>query len=96
MKKNSGFFLALLLVVATACSKSSNGGGGNSGGGGSTPTPVVPIISLAPGWKYSATLSLNFPSGMQAFSFDTIFNGRKVKAFCVAYDPSTNRFDGAS
>jgi hypothetical protein len=93
MKKNSVFFLALFLVVATACSKSSSGGGGNSGGGGSTPTPVVPIISLAPGWKYSATLSLNFPSGMQAFSFDTIFNGRKVKAFCVAYDPSTNRFD---
>jgi len=36
---------------------------------------------------------MNFPSGMQAFSFDTIFNGRKVKAFCVAFDPSTGRFD---
>ena len=92
MKRNVAFFCGLLLVVTMACSKSSSGGGGNTGGG-STPTPVVPIITLAPGWKYSATLSINFPSGMQAFTFDTIFNGRKVKAFCVAYDPSTNRFD---
>lgn len=93
MKRNI-FLLAYMVVCLSACSKSSNGGGGgNSGGGGTTPTPVVPLVTLAPGWKYSATLSLNFPSGMQAFSFDTIFNGRKVKAFCVAFDPSTGRFD---
>ncbi|MFM7645198.1 MAG: phosphodiester glycosidase family protein [Sphingomonadales bacterium] len=87
------FLLVVLLTLLTACAKSDNGGGGNSGGGGNPPTPVVPIISLAPGWKYSAALSINFPSGMQAFSFDTLFNGRKVKAFCVAFDPSTGRFD---
>lgn len=93
MRKIS-FSAVLLLILLTACSKSS-GGGGNSGGGGggSTPTPVIPLITLAPGWKYAAMLSLNFPSGMQAFSFDTIFNGRKVKAYCVALDLSTGRFD---
>ncbi len=92
--KRHVFLLVYLVVWLTACSKSSSGGGGgNSGGGGNTPTPVVPIVTLAPGWKYSATLSINFPSGMQAFSFDTIFNGRKVKAFCVAFDPSNGRFD---
>lgn len=84
----------VLLTIFTSCSKSTSGeGGGNPGGGGSTPTPVIPIISLAPGWKYSAALSINFPSGMQAFTFDTLFNGRKVKAVCVAFDPSTGRFD---
>ncbi|MBM3914761.1 MAG: phosphodiester glycosidase family protein [Sphingomonadales bacterium] len=92
MKKIS-LSLAFLVVLLTACSKSSGGGGGNGGGGTPTSTPVVPIITLAPGWKYSATLSINFPSGMQAFSFDTIFNGRKIKAFCVAFDPSSGRFD---
>lgn len=84
---------SLFLVLFTACSKTSGGGGNTGGGGGSTPTPVVPIITLAPGWKYSATLSLNFPSGMQAFSFDTLYNGKKVKAYCVAFDPGTNRFE---
>jgi hypothetical protein len=92
MKRN--LFLVISVVVwLTACSKSSNGGGNGSGGGSNPPAPVVPLITLAPGWKYAAALSLNFPSGMQAFSFDTIFNGRKVKAFCVAFDPSTGRFD---
>lgn len=85
--------LSLFLVLFTACSKTSGSGGNTGGGGGSTPTPVVPIITLAPGWKYSATLSLNFPSGMQAFSFDTLYNGKKVKAYCVAFDPGTNRFE---
>ena len=61
MKRNI-FLLAYMVVCLSACSKSSNGGGGgNSGGGGTTPTPVVPLVTLAPGWKYSATLSLNFP-----------------------------------
>lgn len=91
--KRVPFLLVVLLVLLSACSKSSNGGGNGGGGGGSTPTPVVPMITMAPGWKYAATLSQNFPSGIQAFSFDTIYNGRKVKAFCVVFDPSTGRFD---
>ena len=36
---------------------------------------------------------MNFPTGIQAFTFDTIFNGRTLKAFCVALDYSTGRFD---
>jgi hypothetical protein len=89
------FLLALPVLVILyggACSKSSS----NTGGGGTptpTPTPVTPLITLAPGWKYSASLSVNFPSGIQAFTFDTIFNGRTVKAYCVALDYSTGRFD---
>lgn len=82
----------LVILYGSACSKSSNGGGGNPTPT-PTPTPVTPLITLAPGWKYSATLSLNFPSGIQAFSFDTIYNGKTVKAFCVALDYSTGRFE---
>lgn len=89
------FLLALPLLVILyggACSKSSS----TNGGGGTptpTPTPVTPLISLPPGWKYSASLSVNFPSGIQAFTFDTIYNGKTVKAYCVALDYSTGRFD---
>lgn len=90
MKK---FFFLLhfaFLFTLASCSKSGGSGGGTPT---PTPTPVTPIISLPAGWKYSAALSLNFPSGMQAFSFDTLFNGRQVKAYCVAFDYSTGRFD---
>jgi len=89
--RRTHFIAAFFLILIASCSKSS--GSNTGGGGGSTPTPVVPIITLAPGWKYSATLSINFPSGIQAFSFDTLYNGKKVKAFCVAFDPGTNRFE---
>ncbi|MFZ9694841.1 MAG: phosphodiester glycosidase family protein [Chitinophagaceae bacterium] len=81
-----------VFMAFTSCSKSS-GGGNTTPTPTPTPTPVTPIISLPAGWKYSASLSLNFPSGMQAFTFDTIFNGRSVKAYCVAFDYTTGRFD---
>lgn len=88
------FFISFLgiFIAFTSCSKP-NGGGSGSPTTAPTPTPVTPIISLPAGWKYSVSLSLNFPSGMQAFTFDTLFNGRLVKAYCVAFDYSTGRFD---
>lgn len=91
--------LALLFIglFSIACSKGSGGsgggGGGNTGGGGTGPTPVVPIISLPAGWKYNATYSTNFPNGIQTFSFDTIFNGRTVKAYCLAFDTKLGLYD---
>jgi len=90
MKKILLFVPFLILLASGACSKSKSGGGSTPT---PTPTPITPLITLAPGWKYSATLSLNFPSGIQAFTFDTIFNGRTVKAFCVALDYSSGRFE---
>jgi len=91
--------LALFIVglFSIACSKDSGGsgggGGGNTGGGGTGPTPVVPIISLPAGWKYNSSYSSSFPNGIQAFSFDTIFNGHTVKAYCLAYDSRLGFYD---
>ena len=90
MKRYLLLLPTLVILCGSACSKSSNGGGGTPT---PTPTPVTPLITLAPGWKYSATLSQNFPSGIQAFTFDTIHNGKTVKAFCVALDYATGRFE---
>lgn len=90
MKRYLLLLSVLVILYAGACSKNSSGGGGTPT---PTPTPVTPLISLAPGWKYSASLSLNFPSGIQAFTFDTLFNSKTVKAYCVALDYSTGRFE---
>ena len=91
MKRYLLLLPVLVLLYGGACSKSSSGG--STPTPTPTPTPVTPIITLASGWKYSASLSLNFPSGIQAFTFDTIYNGKTVKAFCVALDYSTGRFE---
>jgi hypothetical protein len=90
MKRYLVLLPILVILYGSACSKSSNSGGGTPT---PPPTPITPLITLAPGWKYSASLSINFPSGIQAFTFDTIYNGKKVKTFCVAMDYSTGRFE---
>ena len=49
-------------------------------------TPVTPLITLPAGWKLSSTLGTSFPTGIQVYQFDSIYLGKTVKAFCVAYD----------
>lgn len=96
MKRYSSLAGLIVCLFVVACSKGGgSGGGGNNGGGGGggTPTPVVPIITLSPGWKYNASYSSSFPSGIQAFSFDTVFNGHTVKAYCLAYDSKLGLYD---
>jgi hypothetical protein len=89
MKKIIGY---MAIVGMAACSKSSSPGSG-------TPTnppvitPVVPLVTLPQGWKYNTNLSAGLPTGMQVFSFDSLYAGRNTKAFCLAFDSRTNRFD---
>ena len=84
LKKAAIFFLA---ISTLACSKKTSPGG-NTGGTTNPPVviPVTPLISLPQGWKISTTYGTNFPAGIQVLAFDTLYNGKKVKAFCVAYD----------
>lgn len=44
------------------------------------------LIRLPNGWSYSGLYSIHLPNGIQVFTFDSIFAGRKTKAVCVAYD----------
>jgi hypothetical protein len=59
------------------------------------PPPVAPpafstYITLPAGWKYSSTLSSAYAAGMQVYTFDSLFGGKKVKAFAVAWDGKLN------
>jgi Phosphodiester glycosidase len=80
-KKLLGFFMLLLIVVG--CSK-------QTANNNPVTTPVVTtpiaLIQLAPGWKTSTTLSARFPTGIALYFFDSIFAGKKTKAFCLVYD----------
>lgn len=49
-------------------------------------TPVTSLITLPIGWKMSSSFGTSFPTGIQVYQYDTIFLGKRVKAFCVAYD----------
>lgn len=51
-----------------------------------TPGVITPLLSLPAGWKLNTTLASGFPSGIQVYSFDSIFAGAQTKAFCVAFD----------
>lgn len=86
--------LLLLTVLFVSCSKKSSPGG-NTGGTVNPPVvvPVTPLISLPHGWKLSTTLASNFPTGIQVFTFDSLYSGKKVKAFCVAYDSKNTQFE---
>lgn len=88
--------MTILFVSFTilACSKKTNPGG-NTGGTTNPPVviPVTPLISLPQGWKISTAYGSNFPSGIQVLSFDTLYTGKKVKAFCVAYDSKNTQIE---
>ncbi len=90
--KTAAFFLSAVFILS--CSKKSNQGSNN---GGTTNPPVVipvtPLINLPQGWKVSTTLAANFPTGIQVYTFDSLYTGKKVKAFCVAYDSKNSSFE---
>lgn len=57
------------------------------------PVVVTPLTTLPVGWKVATSFMNNFPQGIQLFSFDSMYNGRKVKAFCLAYDSRNTAFE---
>lgn len=79
------------VIFFFSCSKKTTSGGG--GGPVSPPAPVTPIITLPQGWKYNSSYSAGLPNGMQVFSYDSVYNGKQTKAFCLAYDSKLNRFE---
>jgi hypothetical protein len=88
--KQLHILLAAFILSTAACSKKSTPGNNPT-----PPPPVVvtPIIQLPAGWKLTSSYTTNFPSGIQLFYFDSIFNGQKVKAFCLAYDSKNSNFE---
>jgi hypothetical protein len=49
------------------------------------PQPVKPLITLPAGWKLNSSFSATFPTDIQVYTFDSVFSGRKTRAYCFAY-----------
>lgn len=90
--KNRIVAILTLVLVLNGCSKKSNPPANNPPVV-TPPVTVTPIISLPPGWKLSTGYMSGFPAGIQLFSFDSIFNTQKIKAFCLAYDSKSTGFE---
>jgi len=67
-------------------------------------TPVPPVtppvvktaaklMTLPSGWKFSVNLSNGFPDAIEAYEFDSLVQGAKVKAFAVAFNPKNSAIE---
>jgi hypothetical protein len=82
-------FVFILISTLLSCKKE-----GATNPTDPTPPPITPppppsvnlLIPLPSGWKYDVLLTGNLPAGIQVYRFDSIFDGRTTRAFCVAYD----------
>ncbi len=54
---------------------------------------VAKLIKLPAGWKFDTNISNGFPEGVEAYSFDTLFNSNRIKSFAVAFDPKLSYLD---
>ena len=81
-----------MIWLLPACSK-------ESGNPQEPASPVRPadtvklFINLPAGWKYSSILSSAYRQAMQVYTFDTIFENIKTRAFCVAWDSKAGILD---
>jgi len=57
------------------------------------PATVTNLITLPAGWKVSTSFGTSFPTGIQVYQFDSIFQGQTVKAYCLAYDSKNTNFE---
>ena len=61
------------------------------------PPPVVKttakLMALPSGWKFSVNLSNGFPDAIEAYEFDSLVQGTKVKAFAVAFNPKNSSIE---
>ncbi len=85
--KRFAYSLLISLLILSGCTKSNNTPVTPVQPVNPTPTPPpTTLLTLPAGWKLSTLLTASFPSGIQLYYFDTLYQGKKTKAFCLAYD----------
>lgn len=91
MKTRKVIVAIIIVSFFFACAKKSN-----------TPAPypviippvvVTPLINLPAGWKSASSFTGNFPDGIQLYAYDSLFNGQKIKAFCLAYNSNNTSIE---
>ncbi len=50
-----------------------------------TPTPTT-LLTLPQGWKFTTATNTGLPTGLQVYEFDSLYAGRRTKAFCAVFD----------
>jgi hypothetical protein len=94
MKKNIASTIAIAAVILiTSCSKKTGDVTPVIPPVVNPPAVVTPIITAPAGWKLATSYNTTLPQGVQLFAYDSIYAGRKVKAFCLAYDSRNMALD---
>ena len=92
--KRFTYSLLISLSILAGCTKSNNTPVTPVPPVNPTPTPPpTTLLTLPAGWKLSTLLTASFPSGIQLYFFDTLYLGKKTKAFCLAYDSKKTNFE---
>ena len=92
--KRFTYSLLISLSIVSGCTKSNNTPVTPVQPVNPTPTPPpTTLLTLPAGWKLSTLLTASFPSGIQLYFFDTLYLGKKTKAFCWAYDSKKTNFE---
>ena len=92
--KRFTYSLLISLSILSGCTKSNNTPVTPVQPVNPTPTPPpTTLLTLPAGWKLSTLLTASFPSGIQLYFFDTLYLGKKTKAFCLAYDSKKTNFE---
>jgi len=92
--KRFAYYLLISLWIFSGCTKSNNTPVTPVTPVNATPTPPpTTLLSLPAGRKLSTLLTASFPSGIQLYFFDTLYLGKKTKAFCLAYDSKKTNFE---
>ena len=92
--KRFAYSLLISLWILSGCTKSNNTPVTPVQPVNPTPTPPpTTLLTLPAGWKLSTLLTASFPSGIQLYFFDTLYLGKKTKAFCLAYDSKKTNFE---
>lgn len=81
------FSICILLVLNSfiSCKKSDQSSHTNEPLPGHDDT-VALLLNLPAGWHLSTTLSAGLPTNVQAYVFDSVYSGKKTKAYCLVYD----------
>ncbi len=88
-------FRLLICLMLISCAKKND----------TVPVPPLPpvtppvvkttakLMTLPAGWKFSVNLSNGFPDAIEAYEFDSLVQGTKVKAFAVAFNPKNSSIE---
>jgi hypothetical protein len=56
-------------------------------------TPTAKLIALPSGWKLNTTATTGFPDGIELYTFDGVYEGKKTKMFCLAVNPKNQAIE---